>query len=75
MLARHTVRRSHRYGDCRNPAATLSDMDPLGAAITGRMFERGWLRRGRYRRVVHLTDVGRDGLASTFGIPVGRFPG
>jgi DNA-binding transcriptional ArsR family regulator len=47
----------------------------LGAAITSRLFALGWLRHGRYRRVVHLTDAGRRGLATTFGIPDGQLPG
>ncbi|MFI0216234.1 ArsR/SmtB family transcription factor [Streptomyces lydicus] len=42
----------------------------LGAALTARMFALGWLRHGRYRRVVHLTDGGREGLATTFGVDV-----
>ncbi|MDT0454677.1 helix-turn-helix domain-containing protein [Streptomyces sp. DSM 41527] len=44
----------------------------LGAALTARLFALEWLRHGRYRRVVHLTDAGRDGLATTFGVPVDR---
>ncbi|WP_214411701.1 ArsR/SmtB family transcription factor [Sphaerisporangium fuscum] len=42
----------------------------LGAAITGRLFDLEWLRRGRARRVVHLTDAGRTGLHTTFGLPL-----
>lgn len=41
----------------------------LGAALTARMFALEWLRHGKYRRVVHLTEAGRAGLAATFGIP------
>ncbi|SED81664.1 transcriptional regulator, ArsR family [Streptomyces sp. 2224.1] len=44
----------------------------LGAALTARLFALEWLRHGTYRRVVHLTDAGRDGLATTFGVPVDR---
>ncbi|MFG2526814.1 winged helix-turn-helix domain-containing protein [Streptomyces sp. NPDC048516] len=44
----------------------------LGAALTARLFALEWLRHGKYRRVVHLTDAGRDGLATTFGVPVDR---
>ncbi|GGU93611.1 transcriptional regulator [Streptomyces albospinus] len=44
----------------------------LGAAVTARMFALDWLRRGTYRRVVRLTDAGRDGLAATFGVPPDR---
>lgn len=44
----------------------------LGAALTARMFALEWLRHGKYRRVVHLTEAGRAGLATTFGIPADR---
>ncbi|MEU8996371.1 helix-turn-helix domain-containing protein [Streptomyces caniferus] len=44
----------------------------LGAALTARLFALEWLRHGTYRRVVHLTDAGRDGLAATFGVRVDR---
>jgi DNA-binding transcriptional ArsR family regulator len=40
----------------------------LGAALTTRFFELGWLRRGTSARVVHLTDDGADGLAKEFGV-------
>jgi hypothetical protein len=40
----------------------------LGAAVTTRLFALGWLRRGRARRVVLLTDAGRSGLHDTFGL-------
>lgn len=39
----------------------------LGAAITGRLFELEWIRRGVVRRSVVVTDIGRDGLDRTFG--------
>ncbi|WP_043268547.1 hypothetical protein [Streptomyces sp. CT34] len=44
----------------------------LGAAVTARMFALDWLRHGTYRRVVRLTDAGRDGLVTTFGVPPDR---
>ncbi|MGV4927320.1 helix-turn-helix domain-containing protein (plasmid) [Streptomyces sp. BHT-5-2] len=40
----------------------------LGGAVTARLFALDWLRNGRYRRVVRLTDAGRTGLAETFGL-------
>jgi DNA-binding transcriptional ArsR family regulator len=40
----------------------------LGGALTTRLFDLEWLRRGRARRVVHLTDAGRAGLHDTFGV-------
>jgi len=42
----------------------------LGAALTGRLFELSWLRRTPVNRAVRLTDTGRTGLASTFGMHV-----
>lgn len=49
-----TQRRSHLSG-------------ALGAAITSRLFELGWIARGQRRRSVVITDAGRAGLAQTFG--------
>ncbi|MEU5614638.1 ArsR/SmtB family transcription factor [Streptomyces sparsogenes] len=40
----------------------------LGAALTDRLFERDWIRRGTRRRVVLLTDAGRTGLERAFGV-------
>lgn len=39
----------------------------LGAAITTRLLDTGWLERGQHRRSVRLTPAGREGLAATFG--------
>ncbi len=39
----------------------------LGAAITARLLELGWIERGTRRRAVRVTSAGRDGLAATFG--------
>lgn len=41
----------------------------LGAALTQRMFDLDWIRRVHRRRAVVLTDLGRRGLADTFGMP------
>ncbi|SEK84399.1 ArsR/SmtB family transcription factor [Nonomuraea pusilla] len=38
----------------------------LGAALTGALFARGWVRRGALPRAVTVTDEGREGLASLF---------
>jgi DNA-binding transcriptional ArsR family regulator len=43
----------------------------LGAAVVNRLFALEWLRRGRARRVVQLTETGRTGLHKTFGVPFG----
>jgi DNA-binding transcriptional ArsR family regulator len=42
----------------------------LGAALTGRLLELDWLRRSPVNRAVRLTDTGRTGLASSFGMHV-----
>lgn len=42
---------------------------PLGGALTTRLFDLGWIRHGHARRVVKLTDTGRDGLHATLGVP------
>jgi DNA-binding transcriptional ArsR family regulator len=39
----------------------------LGAAITARLFDLGWIERGSRRRSVVITDVGASGLSATFG--------
>jgi DNA-binding transcriptional ArsR family regulator len=39
----------------------------LGAAITGRLLDLGWIERGSHRRAVRVSAVGRKGLAETFG--------
>jgi DNA-binding transcriptional ArsR family regulator len=39
----------------------------LGAAVTGRLLELGWIERGPSRRAVRVTGPGRDGLAAAFG--------
>ncbi|HEY6278390.1 MAG TPA: helix-turn-helix transcriptional regulator [Streptosporangiaceae bacterium] len=41
----------------------------LGAAITGRLVDRGWIQPGPRRRAVRVTPAGRAGLAATFGCP------
>lgn len=39
----------------------------LGAAITARLFDLGWIERGARRRAVIVTESGTKGLADTFG--------
>jgi hypothetical protein len=60
---RSTVRYCIDWGEHRHHLAGA-----LGAAVTDRMFVLGWLRRGKARRVVHLTDRGRAGMDSAFGM-------
>ena len=40
----------------------------LGAALLTRLTDLGWVRRSPASRAVHVTDDGRVGLASTFGV-------
>jgi DNA-binding transcriptional ArsR family regulator len=42
----------------------------VGAALAGRLFTLGWIRRAERGRAVHLTDEGRRGLADAFGVEV-----
>jgi DNA-binding transcriptional ArsR family regulator len=44
----------------------------LGAAMTARMLELGWLRRAQRSRAVHVTDQGYEGLRDQFGLDVER---
>jgi hypothetical protein len=44
----------------------------LAAAITARLFELGWIERGRRRRSVRVTAAGAAGLAVTFGLDLPR---
>jgi DNA-binding transcriptional ArsR family regulator len=40
----------------------------LGAAMAERMFELGWVSRGRRSRALVVSDRGREGLERTFGV-------
>lgn len=40
----------------------------LGAALADRCFELAWIRRVRDTRAVEISDEGRRGLATTFGV-------
>ena len=40
----------------------------LGAAITTRMVDLGWVRRAQRSRAVHVSDNGYEGLREQFGI-------
>jgi DNA-binding transcriptional ArsR family regulator len=42
----------------------------LGAAIAGRIFELGWVRRAKVHRALVLTPAGSEGLASALGIRI-----
>jgi len=40
----------------------------VGAALTSRLFELAWIRRAERSRAVHVTDQGRKGFATVFGV-------
>jgi DNA-binding transcriptional ArsR family regulator len=42
---------------------------PLGTALADRLFALGWVRRTDRRRVVRVTDTGREHLPATLGLP------
>lgn len=43
---------------------------PAGRALLGSLERLGWVRSGRYPRVLILTEAGRAGLAGRFGVVV-----
>jgi hypothetical protein len=64
------VRRSRRRfaGACLDWTQRQPHLNgALGAAVTARLLELGWIARGPSRRAVRVTGPGRDGLAATFG--------
>lgn len=44
----------------------------VGAALTARFFDLGWIERGTIRRSVVVTDDGREAFARVLGIAAGR---
>lgn len=44
----------------------------LGAAITARLLNLGWIERGAHRRSVRVSPAGREGLADAFGWATGE---
>jgi DNA-binding transcriptional ArsR family regulator len=40
----------------------------VGAALTGRLLDLGWIRRADRGRAVHLSDQGRTGFATVLGV-------
>jgi DNA-binding transcriptional ArsR family regulator len=64
------VRRSRRRfaGACLDWTQRRPHLNgALGAAVTGRLLELGWIQRGPLPRAVWVSGPGRDGLATTFG--------
>jgi hypothetical protein len=43
----------------------------LGALVTRRCFDLGWIERRRDSRAVTITARGRDGLRDAFGVDLG----
>ena len=46
----------------------------VGAALTTRLLDLGWIRRAERSRAVFLTDEGRGGFATVFGVDPDRVP-
>ena len=64
------VRRSRRRfaGACLDWTQRRPHLNgALGAAVTDRLLELGWIERGLSRRAVRVTEPGLAGLAVTFG--------
>jgi DNA-binding transcriptional ArsR family regulator len=47
----------------------------LGAALLGSLLDKDWVRRSPTSRAVHVTEEGRDGFASAFGLKAARVEG
>jgi hypothetical protein len=64
------VRRSRRRfaGACLDWTQRRPHLNgALGAAVTDRLLQLGWIQRGPGRRAVRVTEPGQEGLAATFG--------
>jgi DNA-binding transcriptional ArsR family regulator len=65
VLARHpAVRYCLDWSEQRHHLA-----GPLGTALADRLFALGWVRRTDRRRVVRVTDPGRESLPGILGLP------
>jgi len=70
-----TLRRARRRfaGECLDWTERKPHLNgALGAAMTARLLELGWLERGARRRALCVTPAGRDGPAATFGWSAGE---
>jgi DNA-binding transcriptional ArsR family regulator len=47
----------------------------VGAALTARLFDLGWIRRADRTRAVRVTEDGRQGFADAFGVRVDEHTG
>jgi hypothetical protein len=66
------TRRSDRQEFCR-PCLDWTERrphiaGPLGAAMTERFFDLGWIERAKRSHAIVVTPSGRRGLLQTFGI-------
>ena len=68
------IRRSRRRfaGSCLDWTQRRPHLNgALGAAITARLLDLGWIERGSHRRAIRVSAEGREGLAKTFGWAAG----
>jgi DNA-binding transcriptional ArsR family regulator len=68
------IRRSRRRfaGPCLDWTQRRPHLNgALGAAITTRLLELGWIERGSHPRAIRVSAEGREGLAKTFGWAAG----
>jgi len=68
------IRRSRRRfaGSCLDWTQRRPHLNgALGAAITARLLDLGWIERGPHRRAIRVSPEGREGLAKTFGWAAG----
>lgn len=63
------VRRSRRFaGACLDWTQRRRHLNgALGAAVTDRLLQLGWIERGPSGRAVRVTEAGQAGPAETFG--------
>jgi DNA-binding transcriptional ArsR family regulator len=64
------LRRSRRRfaGECLDWTERRPHLNgALGAALTARLLDLGWIEQGARRRAVSVTPAGQDGLSATFG--------
>ena len=73
----YALRRSRRRfaGPCLDWTERRPHLNgALGAAITTRLMELGWIERGDRRRAVRITPAGHAGLTAAFGCALSPLP-
>ncbi len=58
-------------GTASTGPSSATTWPPLGTALADRLFALGWVRRTERRRVVRVTDAGREHLPATLGLDPG----